>query len=78
MPRDEEYKICIANEKSLQNNTRPEVLSLTARNAPGVSASQAPVKAILTVNLYKRDGELFLRGIEAAGVNLHGEKMNKR
>jgi len=35
-------------------------------------------KAILTVNLYKRDGELFLRGIEAAGVNLHGEKMNKR
>jgi len=37
-----------------------------------------PVKAILTVNLYKRDGELFLRGIEAAGVNLHGEKMNKR
>jgi|GEM_PF-1191927 hypothetical protein len=44
----------------------------------GVSASQAPVKAILTVNLYKRDGELFLRGIEAAGVNLHGEKMNKR
>lgn len=26
----------------------------------------------------RRNGELFLRAIEAAGVNLHGEKLNKR